>query len=221
MTPAVLTSLTKAQQDRRQAGQAKPSRQPPAEKDKRAREEPSPASAASPPGTGENSLYRIAADGTVREVFREKALMLSLLRQNGQIFVGTGMDGQLFEVNEATKERSEIARLDHGQIHCLCRRKDGSIVLGTGDPGKLYVLRRPLCRQGHRDLGSARRQDHQQVGFAALEGRDAAGHGRSASPSAAATSPSRTKPGATGRPSRPTPSRRRSRRRRPASCSTA
>jgi hypothetical protein len=63
-----------------------------------------------------------------------------LLRENGHIFIGTGMEGQLFEVDETTKERSEIARLDHGQIHALCRRSDGSIVLATGDPGKLYVL---------------------------------------------------------------------------------
>src|SRR5262249_11320061 len=57
-----------------------------------------PASAPSSPGSGENSLYRIAADGTVREVFREKALILSVLRQPGKFFVGTGMSGQLFEV---------------------------------------------------------------------------------------------------------------------------
>jgi hypothetical protein len=110
-----------------------------AAKDKDA-DKTSPAPAAAAPSSGENSLYRIGADGTVREVFREKAMLLSLLRQDGKLFVGTGMNGQLFEVNEKTRERSEIARLDHGQIHCLCRRRDGSIVLGTGDPGKLYVL---------------------------------------------------------------------------------
>jgi hypothetical protein len=98
------------------------------------------APAAPPPAAGENSLYRIAFDGTVREVFREKTMVLSLLKQGGRIFIGTGMDGQLFEVDEATKERSEVVRLDHGQVQCLCRRHDGSIVVGTGDPGKLYVL---------------------------------------------------------------------------------
>jgi hypothetical protein len=67
-------------------------------------------------------------------------MVLSLLRPGGRFLVGTGMDGQLFEVDEATRERSEIARLDHGQILGLCRRHDGSIVVGTGDPGKLYVL---------------------------------------------------------------------------------
>jgi hypothetical protein len=106
------------------------------------------APAASPPGNGENSLYRIGTDGTVRELFRDKTMVLSLLRANGRILVGTGMNGQLFEIDEATKEKSEIARLDHGQIHCLVRRRDGSIVLGTGDPGKLYVLENKFTAKG-------------------------------------------------------------------------
>ena len=56
--------------------------------------------------------------------------------------VGTGMDGQLFEVNEATRERSEIARLDHGQILCLCRRHDGSIVRRHRRPRQAVRSRR-------------------------------------------------------------------------------
>jgi hypothetical protein len=106
------------------------------------------ASAGSAPGTGENSVYRIGADGTVRELFRDKTLVLSMLRQRGAVLVGTGMQGQLFEIDEATKERCEIARLDHGQIHTLCRRRDGSIVIGTGDPGKLYVLQDRFAGKG-------------------------------------------------------------------------
>ena len=60
---------------------------------------------------------------------REKVLILSMLKSNGRFLLGTGQHGQLFEVDEATKERTEIARLDHGQIHCLKRRRDGSIVV--------------------------------------------------------------------------------------------
>ena len=108
----------------------------------------SPASAPSSAGAGENSLYRIAGDGTVRELFREKMLVLSLLRDGGRLYVGTGMQGQLFEIDEATKERIELARLDHGEIHCLVRRKDGSILLGAGDPGKIYVLEYRHVRRG-------------------------------------------------------------------------
>lgn len=101
-----------------------------------------------PPSAGENSLYRINVDGTVRELFREKALLLSLLQRPGGLLVGTGSDGQLFEVNEATRERTELARLDHGLIHCLMRRHDGSVVLGTGDPGKLYTVHDHYASKG-------------------------------------------------------------------------
>lgn len=94
----------------------------------------------SSPAPGENSLYRIANDGSVRELYRDKTMILRLGQNHGKLLVATGMQGQLFEVNEATKEKTEIARLDVGQIHCVLQRRDGSIVLGTGDPGKLYVL---------------------------------------------------------------------------------
>jgi hypothetical protein len=108
----------------------------------------SPAPAPSAPAAGENSVYRISADGTVREVFRERSLVLSLLKHGERLYVGTGLDGQLFEINEATKERSEIARLDHGQVLSLCRRKGGGIVVATGDPGKLYVLQDGFVGRG-------------------------------------------------------------------------
>jgi hypothetical protein len=100
----------------------------------------SPASAPPTPAGGENSVYRIGTDGAVREVFREKAMVMSLLKQSGRLLVGTGMDGQLFEADEATRERSEIARLEHGQVLGMVRRRDGSVVLATGDPGRLYTL---------------------------------------------------------------------------------
>jgi len=100
------------------------------------------------PSSGENSLYCICHDGSVREVFREKALILSVLHDSGRLLVGTGTDGQIFEVDEATKERSETARLDNAQIHCLYRRRDGSIVVGTGDPGMLYVLQDRYAHTG-------------------------------------------------------------------------
>jgi len=134
-----LTSATKTATKASTEGASSTGKEKEKDKDKEP-EKSSPASAPSSPGTGENSLYRISPDGSVREVFREKAMVLSVLRENGKVFVGTGMDGRLFEVDEATRENCEIARLDHGQIQCMCKRQDGSIVVGTGDPGKLYLL---------------------------------------------------------------------------------
>jgi outer membrane protein assembly factor BamB len=105
-----------------------------------AKESSKGSTAPSAPAAGENSVYRIGFDGGVREVFREKSLILSILRDGNRLLIGTGMDGQLFEVDEATKERSELARLDHGQILSVLKKRDGSIVLAAGDPGKLYVM---------------------------------------------------------------------------------
>jgi hypothetical protein len=58
------------------------------------------------------------------------------------------MQGQLFEVDVKTKVRREIARLDASTIHAILRKKDGTIVLGTGDPGKLFVLEKDYAQKG-------------------------------------------------------------------------
>ncbi|MBM4069435.1 MAG: WD40 repeat domain-containing protein [Planctomycetes bacterium] len=106
------------------------------------------ASPGSSPGAGDNSIYRIAADGTVREIFRDKVMALSLLARKDKLLAGTGMRGQLFEIDEATKERTELARLEHGQVSCLLARNDGSILVAGSDPGKLYVLEDGFAARG-------------------------------------------------------------------------
>ena len=100
------------------------------------------------PAPGENSLYRIAADGSVRELYRDKTMILRIAQHGDKLLLATGMQGQLIEVNEATKEKTEIARLEAGQIHCMLQRRDGAIVLGTGDPGKLYLLEDRFAAKG-------------------------------------------------------------------------
>lgn len=107
-----------------------------------------PAPAPSTPGTGDNSVYRLGKDGSVREIFREKVLLLSMVKQVGRLVVGGGMEGQLFDFDEATRERGELVRLDQGQILSLLPRRDGSLVIGTGDPGKLYTLRDRVAEEG-------------------------------------------------------------------------
>ncbi len=76
-------------------------------------------------------------------------MILSLAAwHGGNLLVGTGMHGQLFDVNPVTKERSEIARLEASTIHAIRKRKDGTIVLGTGDPGKIDVLEDQYAEKG-------------------------------------------------------------------------
>ena len=98
-----------------------------------------------PPGTGENSVYRIAADGTVRELFREKALVLSLLRA-GRPAAGRHRHGR-----PALRDR----RGDQGKDRDRPPRPRPDPCL-LPPPGR-------LDRPGHRRPGQALRPGRQHV----------------------------------------------------------
>lgn len=90
--------------------------------------------------SGENSVYQIGPDGVVDEVFREKSLILCLASQAEHLLVGTGQEGRLFLVHPKSGERQSLARLGSGQVQCMVSQPDGAVVLGTGTPGKLWVV---------------------------------------------------------------------------------
>ena len=167
--------------------------------------EPRGASAPSQPAAGENSVFRIAADGTVREIFREKVMILSMLKLNGRFLLGTGSRGSFSRSTRPARKRPRSPGSIMARFTCLLQRHNGSIVLGTGDPGKLYVLEDNFAAKGTVVSEVLRRQDHQQVGRSELASHGAAGHARRPWRSAAATCRNPTTPGATGPPSRPTP----------------
>ncbi|WP_422927036.1 hypothetical protein [Singulisphaera sp. PoT] len=93
-----------------------------------------------PPSPGDNAVYRISNDGVPREVFRARVLIYALAWQEGRLLVGTGPDGQLFEVRDQGHESAPIARLDHGQILALLTDPKGNLLIGTGDPGAVARL---------------------------------------------------------------------------------
>jgi hypothetical protein len=107
-----------------------------------------PAPAPSSPGAADNSVYRITFDGAAREVYRDKKLVLGLDRRGGKLFVATGLDGRIIEIDETTRERTEVARLDHGLVHKILRRRDGFAVVAAGDPGRLYLLKDGYATNG-------------------------------------------------------------------------
>lgn len=106
------------------------------------------AAAPAPPAGGENSVYRISPEGAVREIFRDKAQMLTLLKLGDQLLVGSGMDGRLYAVDETSREFAEIARPDVGQIMRLLRRADGGIVIGTADSGHVFTMQDRVASRG-------------------------------------------------------------------------
>jgi hypothetical protein len=110
---------------------------------------PSGGSAAPRPAApGENAVYRIDHDGVPREVLRVKALIHTLALAGDRLLVGTGPDGQIYEVRDRGDETSPIAKLDHGQILALAVDGDGSVLIGTGDPGSVVRLSSTFAPSG-------------------------------------------------------------------------
>jgi hypothetical protein len=101
-----------------------------------------------PISPGDNAVYRIDTDGVAREVFRVKALIFALCWSGDRLLVGTGPDGQLYEVRHRALESAALAKLDNGQILSLLARPDGDILLGTGDPGTVVRLSPGFVSQG-------------------------------------------------------------------------
>ena len=93
-----------------------------------------------PPSAGENSVYRIGPDGVPREVFRHKSLIFALAWMDDRLYVGTGPEGQLFEVRDLGRETSPTARLDHGQVLALLADPKDGLLIGAGDPGAVLRL---------------------------------------------------------------------------------
>jgi hypothetical protein len=93
-----------------------------------------------PISVGDNAVYRLDADGVPREVLRVKALVHALAWADNRLLVGTGPEGQLYEVRDRGEDTAPIAKLDSGQILSLLVRHDGALVVGTGDPGSVFQL---------------------------------------------------------------------------------
>lgn len=93
-----------------------------------------------PPAAGDNAVYRIGPDSVPREVFRARVLVYALAWQGDRLLVGTGPEGQLYEVRDQDHVSAPIARLDHGQILALLAEPTGALLIGAGDPGAVMRL---------------------------------------------------------------------------------
>ncbi len=101
-----------------------------------------------PVSPGDNAVYRLDADGVPHEVLRVKALVHALAWVDGRLLVGTGPEGQLFEVRDSSHETAPLAKLDNGQILALLAEPDGTVILGTGDPGSVVRLAPGYATEG-------------------------------------------------------------------------
>ncbi len=104
------------------------------------RSAPGGSAAPRPVTAGDNAVYRLDADGVPREVLRVKALIHALCWVDDRLLVGTGPEGQLYEVREHGHDTAPIAKLDHGQILSMLALPGREVVIGTGDPGSVVRL---------------------------------------------------------------------------------
>jgi hypothetical protein len=104
-------------------------------------------------GTGQprpdgNAIYRIDVDGFVTEVFRQRALVLSIAEKDGVLFVATGSEGMVYQVNPAAEETIVLAKVDPKQVTCLLPAKDGNIYMGTANVGGIGTIGSGFARSG-------------------------------------------------------------------------
>ncbi len=97
---------------------------------------------------GENVVYHIDRDGVPREVFRARVLVHSLAWRNDSLLIGTGPDGELYEVRDDGRETTPLARLDSGQILSLVVDPDGSVWIGSGEPAAVGKLKSTYVESG-------------------------------------------------------------------------
>ena len=122
--------------------------EPPGHSESPAKSETKPRSSSGPSGgsasprpisPGDNAVYRVDAEGVPREVFRIKALIYALAWQGDRLLVGTGPEGQFYEVRDLGRDSTPFGRLDNGQILALLADSEG-ILVGAGDPGSVVRL---------------------------------------------------------------------------------
>jgi hypothetical protein len=87
-----------------------------------------------------NAIYKIDKDGFVTEVFRDQVVIYSMVEQNGVLLVGTGSDGNIYQVNPAAEETVVLAKVDAKQVTCLLPLQDGRVLTGLANTGGISAM---------------------------------------------------------------------------------
>ena len=87
-----------------------------------------------------NAIYRIDKDGFVTEVFRQPVLVYCMTERDGNLLVGTGTGGEVYQINPAAEETSVLAKVDPKDVLSMLPTKDGRVMLGLANSGDVAVL---------------------------------------------------------------------------------
>jgi hypothetical protein len=95
-----------------------------------------------------NAIYRIDREGFVTEIFRENLVIFSMIAQGDVLLVGTGNDGNIYQVKPAAEETTVLAKVDAKQVVCLLPAKDGRIFMGLANAGGVSAMTSGYASEG-------------------------------------------------------------------------
>jgi hypothetical protein len=110
--------------------------------------EENPAPTGEPRAEG-NAIYKIDPQGFVTEIFRQPVLVMGMIESKGVLFVATGSEGQVYQVNPDAEETVVLAKVDAKQVTSLLAAKDGNIYLGLANVGGVATM-----SSGYADKGT-------------------------------------------------------------------
>lgn len=95
-----------------------------------------------------NAIYKLDPSGFVTEIFRQDTVIYSMILQGDSLLIGTGDDGDIYQVNPAAEETEVLAKVDSKQVMCLLPAKDGSVFLGLANTGGISTMTRGYATDG-------------------------------------------------------------------------
>jgi len=102
---------------------------------------------AAQPREGGNAIYKIDKEGLVREIFRQPVLVLSMIARDGTLLVGTGSEGQIYQINPQEEETVVLAKVEAKQVMAMLPLKD-RIILGLANTGGLSAMTQGFASEG-------------------------------------------------------------------------
>ncbi len=99
-------------------------------------------------GPAGNAIYKIDPEGFVTEIFREDVVIYGMISEGNLLLVGTGEDGNIYQVNPAAQETMVLAKVDAKQVICLLPAKDGRIFMGLANTGGVAAMTAGYASQG-------------------------------------------------------------------------
>jgi len=107
---------------------------------------------------GANSVYRIALDGRVEQLYSgPEAFYCASVAADGELLLGGASRGQVYRL-EKDGRLSSVASLPVEQVVALLAQPDGGLIALSGNPGRAYRPRRAVSRpRGAASPGAGRR----------------------------------------------------------------